>query len=112
MRPGSGLHVERMEVDRVRVDAVVRESPDLRPVIRHAIGVILRSCRFPAFRIVAFGSFDVSTISVAGKVYGCRLTFCNIGCGRDRSTPRLACMRPNSSKTDSLVSSWIAFGSM
>ena len=41
--PVEHLHVVQVEVDRVRVDAVVGDAPDLRAVVALEIGVILTS---------------------------------------------------------------------
>ncbi len=42
--PVHQLHVVQVEVDRVRIDAVVRDAPDLRPIAsRSEMGVILTS---------------------------------------------------------------------
>ena len=38
------------------------------------------------------------------------MTFWATGVAGCASTPRFACIRPNSSKVDAFISSWIAFG--
>ena len=91
-----------VEVDRVRVHAVVRDLPDLRPVVAVAIGVTFTS---------ALGRFVVSMSSVDGKTYGMQDDVLQTRGGRDDLQPRFACIRPNSSKFDEFISSWIAFGS-
>ena len=40
------------------------------------------------------------------------MTFCPPGVGGCASTPKFACIRPNSSNVELFISSWIAFGSI
>ena len=48
--------------------------------------------------------------SVGGFTYGYSVTFCSAGVGGCASTPRFACILPNSSKVVEFISSWMAFG--
>ncbi len=80
------LHVVEVEVDRVRVHAVVRDLPDLRPVVADEIGV--------TWTPPPTGSEVPLMSSVGGLLYGYRMMFWSSGVAPGASSPRLAVMRP------------------
>ena len=93
------LHVEDVEVDRVGVDAVVGDVPDLRAVVEHGRGVT---------SIV--GVVELTTFSVGTSEKPYRLRLALLVCGGESSIARLPLMRPYSGSKAAPISSWIPLG--
>ena len=106
--PVHDLHVVQVEVDRVGIDTVMGDAPDLRAVSRVGDRRDLDIAHRQAIRIVGDSLLgQVGGVDELGRRVHERVEddVLRPGVGGWASTPRLACMRPNSSNVVEFISS-------